>query len=373
MRSLKIGIAFALLTAIPVVWVAGCSADGGSGIEDNADTGASSGDLPDTGSLLGEDSGSDKADAKVDAKADAGKDAAKSDAADANVVETGPPVPNTGDACTTEGTIYTRACGACGTQQAVCEANKKVGDYSFCAGEVAGGCTPGATRTAPCGKCGTRTEVCQNNCTWAVGACGGEPPQACTPAEEKYITAGCSQPSTFRKQVCGNNCQFGAPSALPCFEFPPDLTIATTVDGEAAYEGMLSGAGDKIARVASGSCPSTLSATLTSYAYTVVKNPTAQTAKVELYYTKTAGGTDIDTITAVYNVPPPKSDAERQACVGKVNDFCSTSPCTSSWSGLVGADAPSIPPNSSIVVYTAAYFAADTGGFILHARTKSLL
>ena len=41
MRSLKIGIAFALLTAIPVVWVAGCSADGGSGIEDNADTGVS--------------------------------------------------------------------------------------------------------------------------------------------------------------------------------------------------------------------------------------------------------------------------------------------------------------------------------------------
>ncbi len=81
----------------------------------------------------------------------------------------------------------------------------------------------------------------------------------------------------------------------------------------------------------------------------------------------------IERTTAVYNVPPPKSDAERQACVGKVNDFCSTSPCTSSWSGLVGADAPSIPPNSSIVVYTAAYFAADTGGFILHARTKSLL
>jgi hypothetical protein len=372
MRSVKIGLAFAMLAALPVIWVAGCTADGGAGGEETDSGTTSSGDNGGSSSGIAvPDSSTDP----VDARADTGKPDAKADSAldAAKEAEAGPKAPEPGDACTSPGTVFQRACGACGTQEAVCEANNKVSDYSFCAGEVAGGCTPGATRSAPCGKCGTRNEVCQNNCTWAVGACGGEPPQACTPLEEKYITAGCSAPSTFRKQVCQNNCQYGPPSPLPCFDFPPDVTIAGAVDGEVTYDGNLTPLTDRIARVASGTCPSTLSTTLTSYSYLVVKNPTAQTAKVEIYYTAPAGGANIDTITGVYNVPPPKTDAERQACVGKVNDFCSTAPCTTSWSGLVGADAPSIAPGASIVVYTAAYFATDTGPFVLHVKTKSLL
>jgi hypothetical protein len=378
MRSVKIGLALAVMTAIPVVWVAGCSADGGSGVEDAPDTGttddsggsSSSSSSSSSSGSSGQDSGKDTG---SDAKSDA-KDSAVSDATDAKVeAEAGPTAPNPGDPCTTPGAIFNRTCGFCGSQQAVCEATKTVSDYSFCTGEVAGGCTPGSTRMSDCGKCGKRNEVCQNNCTWAAGACTGEPPSACTPGEDKYITAGCTVPSTFRKQTCMTNCQFGAPSPLPCFDFPPDVTIATTVGGIADYAGNLSPLTDKIARLNTGSCPTTLSTSLTTYNYTVVKNTTAQTAQVEIYYTAPAGGTDIDTITTVYPVPPPKSDAERMACTGKINDFCSTAPCTTSWSGLVGADAPSIPPGASIVVYTAAYFTTDTGPFVMHLKTKSLL
>jgi len=73
----------------------------------------------------------------------------------------------------------------------------------------------------------------------------------------------------------------------------------------------------------------------------------------------------------------PATDNDRKSCMGSVNDTCSaggiSGACQGGFAGLVGSAAITIQPNSSVVVYTAAYFANTTGNFVLNAHTDSLL
>jgi hypothetical protein len=71
----------------------------------------------------------------------------------------------------------------------------------------------------------------------------------------------------------------------------------------------------------------------------------------------------------------PATDVARRACVKGVNDGCSDpdgDACLSSWAGLVGSNAVTIPPNSKALVYVAAYFTNKEGDYQLTARTDTV-
>lgn len=371
--NLKYGIlTFGLVAVATASTMPGCSADGvtGEGDED-------SGTFEDAPALIdvGVPETSAPKDAAADAKKDTGTDA-KADAKDSSTTDAsdggGQVVgPAPGSACATPGTIFQQSCGFCGKQEAVCEGTKVVSAYGPCAGEVANGCSPGTSRQSTCGLCGTKNEVCQNNCQWAAGACGGEPAMACAPGAVKYTTAGCSDPDTFRKQTCENTCQFGLPAPLPCAPKDNFLTISGAVGASVNADFDLSPLADQIPKLNSGNCPGTLSATMTSYKFVELRNTTAQTAKVEVWFDNVTGGNDLDTIVTYYpgNVAP--TGAGRLACTGVINDICSSSPCVGSWSGLVGTNAVTIPPNSSVMVYHAMW-STGTGSFTMFAKTTSL-
>lgn len=372
--NLKYGlVTFGLVAAATASTMPGCSADGVSGSDEDSGSAEDATVLTDVGSP--QDTGTDSAkDAAADAKKDTGVDAAKDVGVDTGVDSGQIQGPAPGSACTTPGMTYQQSCGFCGKQEAICEATKIVSQYGVCTGEVANGCTPGTSRQSTCGLCGTRNEVCQNNCQWASGSCGGEPMNACSPGAVKYTTAGCSLANTFRKQTCEQNCQFGLPAPLPCGPKDSDLTVSTLVGGSVSAEFDFSAANDQIPRLNSTSaCPATINGTSTSYKYITVKNTSAQAAKVEIWFDKVVGGANQDTIVAWYpGTAIPTTQAERLACSGAVNDICSSAPCVGSWSGLVGTQAPTIPANSSIVVYHAGYFASATGSFVMYAKTVSL-
>ncbi|MFO0665506.1 MAG: hypothetical protein U0174_16235 [Polyangiaceae bacterium] len=370
--NLKYGlVTLGLVATATAATMPGCSAEGVTGGDEDSGSAFDATTIFDVGAP--DTSTPDAAkDSGTDAKKDTGTDAAK-DAKDSSTVDSGLVGPAPGSACPTPGVIFKQTCGFCGQQEAVCEQNNTVSQYGPCSGEVANGCTPGSSRQTTCGLCGTKNEICQNNCQWASGQCGGEPANACTPGAIKYTTAGCSLPNTFRKQVCENTCQYGLPAPLPCIPKDNDLTIASAVGSQVSNEFDFSPLNDQLPRLNSiTTCPSTTSASNTSYKYVEVKNPTAQTAKVEIWFDNAVGGVDIDTIVTYYpgNVIP--TGAARLACSGTVNDFCSTAPCTSSWSGLVGNNAATIPPNSSIMLYHAVYSTTITGSFTMFAKTISL-
>ncbi len=381
MRPIKIGfLAFSAFAVTAAIAGPGCTetvvdpVEEDSGLAADVGTGNDAVAPKDSGkdSATVQDSGKDSTPTFNDSGTDASRDGS-ADASDSSVADGGSS-PATGTACTTVGFIYPKKCGFCGTSEAACEADMKVGVYGACSGEVVDGCMPGTTRSSACGLCGTKSEICQNNCQWASGTCMGEPVGACAPGNVKYTTAGCTTANTFRKQTCGTTCQYGAPEPPPCKPKDTGVAIATTVGGTVTFSGELSKLTDQIPRQGSGTCPTTPSTTSTSYAYVEVKNTTAQAAKVEIWFDAPAGGTDIDTVVTTYpgNVIPT-TPAARNACTNTVNDFCSTLPCTGSWSGLVGTAAVSIPAGGSILVYHAAYFSDDTGPFDMFVKTTSLL
>lgn len=378
MRPIKYGfLAFSSLALVATAFAPACTETVVDPVEEDSGTAVDATVVVDANtpkdsgkdSTVGQDSGKD-ATTVSDSGTDAGRDATPDGATDAGADSGSSPA--TGTACTTVGFIYTKKCGLCGTAEAACEADMKVGVYGACSGEVVDGCMPGTTRTSACGLCGTKSEICQNNCQWASGTCMGEPVGACPPGDVKYTTAGCTEANTFRKQVCGTTCQFGAPEPPPCKPKDTSVSISTTTGGTVSFSGELSKLTDQIPRI-TGTCPVTLSSTNTSYAYIEVKNPTAQVAKVEIYFDAPTAGTDIDTVVTTYPGSTIPTGAARTACTNLVNDICSTSPCTGSWSGLVGANAVSIPAGTSIIVYHGAYSSSSTGPFVMFVKTVSLL
>ncbi len=386
MRPIKFGfVTFSAFALAAAVFAPACTetvvdpAEEDSGLGVDATTGVDAVAPKDSGkdSTTVQDSGKDST-TVADSGNDAARDAAPDGATDAGA-DSGS-APATGTACTTVGFIYTKKCGLCGTQEAACEGDMKVGTYGVCSGQVVDGCMPGDTRMSDCGLCGKKSEICQNNCQWASGTCMGEPAGACKPGDSKFTTAGCTVANTYRQQVCAATCQYGAPSDPPCkpkTAFCGDgsdaTIIATTAGGQVSHNDTLSPATMQIPRI-TGSCPTTLGTTNTSYAYMRVKNPTAMVAKVEIWFDKPAGGTNIDTVATTYPecVIPPD---DRKACTNTVNDTCTGtgSPCVSGWAGLVGTNAVTIPAGGTITVYHAAYFSSDSGPFVMNVRTVSLL
>jgi hypothetical protein len=299
---------------------------------------------------------------------DAGKDAAKDSGIDASDAgkDAGPPPPNPGDACTKEQQVFTKPCGKCGTQSAIC-LNGTVTDYGPCENEV-GACVPGETQT--CGNCGKQS--CTNYCAWT--ACTGEPVGGCTPTSHDYSTVGCPTPGTYRTRDCSDTCAWSSYSATcgdVMFRLTASTNVGETVSGIFPFRTTLTDF-----RV-TGTCPNaTLSTTKTQYFYVEVVNPSAQQITASVWHTyPVAGGTAIDTVMAAYdgNVRPI-DDASRKACAKGVNDVCPTAtlPCgSSSWAGLTGANAVVIPPLSSSLIYSAVYGTSttDKGDVKLVVRT----
>jgi hypothetical protein len=333
----------------------------------------------------GEDDGSVARD--DDARAlDAGRDASRDATPDAKVrADSGAP----GTPCGPVGENESQTCGLCGTQSRVClagdagtDAGQKAGVWSTwgaCTGEVSGPgtCDPAATNlgTQACGNCGTRPIVCQPDCRVAQGiVCQNEPVNACTPADTTFTLAqGCSA-NLGRSQTCGNDCQWGAPSA--CMAPPPNpnaLTVAkttgTTVSGTFALtksrtQPMLD----------TGSCPTTIGSDASPYIYVELYNTDTKAHVVDVWSSKLTIAQD--NMMAWYSGPVVPSGSARASCSGAVNDDRSTPralrpACTGVFAGLVDGDAPTIPAGGAIEVYIAGINATTpAGNFQLNVRTR---
>ena len=316
---------------------------------------------------------------------DAGRDAARDAAPDAKVrADSGAP----GTACGPVGESEAQTCGLCGSQSRVClvadaGGGQKPGLWSAwgaCTGEVTPGpdtCDPASptTATQACGNCGTRPVICQPDCHIAQGiVCQNEPANACTPADTTFTLAqGCAA-NLGRAQTCGNDCQWGAPSA--CIAPPPNpnaLTIAkttgTTVSGTFA---LIKSRTQPMLDV--GACPTTVASDSSPYIYVELHNTDTKAHIVDVWSSKLT--VVQDNMMAWYPGPVIPTGAARTACSASVNDDCSTTraltpACTGVFAGLVDTDAPTIPAGGAVEVYIAGINATTAAGnFQLNVRTR---
>lgn len=359
---------------------AACSADGsGDALVDTTGAGTEpppSAVLPPSSAVDGGNAVDGGGDAKSskDAKADTGPDAGK-------------PAPLPGSACAKIDEIFTRACGACGKQEALClpggggGASGVVSDYSACAGELAGGCVPGTVENEPCGNCGTRKRTCNPYCAWTTAACTGEPAGACTPTAEDYTVAGCATAGTVRTRSCGVACAWSAFSpSCDALDFKLQVAAAAGATVSAIYPLRATMADKRL----SGGCPNGYFSTTTNHPYVYVElvNPTAQTLTLSAWNTVAqTGGAVIDTAMAWYaSSERPTDDASRKACAKGVVDSCPSGlPCGDyKWAGLTGTSAITIPPSGSVTLFFESYYPAggaqpSEGNVKLVVRTDSAL
>ncbi|MBS2012390.1 MAG: hypothetical protein JST00_05865 [Deltaproteobacteria bacterium] len=376
-RSLRsTSLLFSSSCALLVAIVAACSADGtGDPLAESSSTPAEPAPTallppPSSGDRDPVDAGDASADAKSDAKTDSGADAGK-------------PAPSPGASCPKNDEIFTRACGACGKQQALCLAGK-VSEYSMCEGELAGGCVPGTTQDEPCGNCGTRKKTCNAYCAWTTGACTGEPPSSCIPTANDFTSAGCTTAGYVRTRTCGSSCTWSGFSST-CDPLRYQLTVgATSGETVSAIYPLRAAKTDK--RM-TGTCPNgTLSATTTyPYVYVELVNPTGQTLTLSAWNTTaSATSTVIDTTMAWYASGDPTAfpgdDAARKACAKGVVDSCPAGlPCGDyRWGGLTGTNAITVAPAGSVTLFFGSYYpaggsTASEGDVKLVVRTDSAL
>jgi len=315
------------------------------------------------------------ADASSDAPADAAVDAPVDAGHDAAIV---PP----GTACSQIGATESQPCGLCGTQTSTCAApdgGQPVWQpWGTCTNEVVGGCTPGTQTSDPCGLCGTRAKQCQPDCTWAVGACLGQPMNACMPGVSEYVP-GAPCDAGGREHTCQQNCTWG--SFGSCIVFDGGSVNALTIPlsvGAPSTSKVITLKAPGIARIdpvgsTNGSCVVDTQTT-TVDEYLEIFNPTNLTATVTVWLSGATSGT-FDTLAAVYAgaMNPP---ANRQMCV-KYNDDCSTSPCVGSlMSGFVAGtpdNRPVIGPGQSVMLYVGAYSSTTMSRDVqVNARTDVL-
>jgi hypothetical protein len=389
MRNLTSSLVTLSLAGIIAGGIAvGCSADGGTdipgdstGTDTNATDPADSGSGPSTPATDNTGSGSNTGSTGTGGGTTTGKDAGKSggntgtDSGVSMGKDAGPPAPNAGDACSALNTTYTRSCGFCGSQSAVCLANGatgKVSDYSPCTNEVVGGCAPGSTTMEACGLCGTHQKVCQNNCQWQAGSCTGEPANACSPGTVTNSGAGCGV-GTYRQQTCGVDCKQGNFSAT-CGSFVNPVILQVPAVGAVVtqHQDLEITAGKTFKLNLASTCPATTVTADLPSDYVELDNNTGKAAKVTIYQSADpAGDASLDTILWVYNgSTPPADDAAKKACVGSVADSCTVALCgASSFGSLSGV---AIPAGGKILVYSAGYFSDQTGPMKLNIKTESL-
>ncbi len=222
--------------------------------------------------------------------------------------------------------VVERRCGKCGTQKAFCEAQagggaNKIGVYSACSGEktAANACLPRERIVSACGFCGTQAKECDTSCSYIEGACQGQVAGGCVAGEVSYVEGVCNgagqTPTDVRKQTCSASCALGAPE--PCAPRPiPELIVSQTAAATVSTENETIGT---IARLSTGACPVTASATVTSYQWVRVKNDGADSVNVTITNVAPMGGTKSDTVFTTY--PGPNLPADRLQCTGSVTDF----------------------------------------------------
>jgi hypothetical protein len=378
MRSLKSGLfAIAFAGLFGTAAVVGCSADGaGSGIDTESDP-----TLPDpngsSGSVVPE-RGPDPT-----PPADGGKDSGKKDAGPKPEagVDAGPPPPVEGTACTTLNEIKQKSCGACGKSETVCLADGTTGKgkwspYGVCGNELSGGCVPGTTVNEACGNCGTVTKTCTQYCAYSAGACTGQPANSCVPGTVDYTTAGCGV-STYRNRSCGATCTYGSYSAT-CEEpiNANKMTISGAVNGVVTAQWTL--AATQVGKKVSGTCGVGSVSSTATYPWVAVevKNPTAQTATIQVYHSGT--GNPLDTLIWIYKKTLPPNDTTLGMCDFGAADSCITGdPCGNTAAGgstldWAGVDNVTIPPGGKILVYSAGYGSSEVGPFNLNLKTTKL-
>lgn len=298
---------------------------------------------------------------------DAGKDSGKPTTAK----DAGPPAPAPGDPCAKLDEIFTRSCGACGTQTALCFSEAggagAVSDYSPCGGEVTSGCVAGSTETVACGNCGTQKKICDQTCKWSTSSCT-QPAGACKPGGAEHTTIGCPIINTYRERGCATTCAWSPYSACAAPVNDLVVEIANTV-GQSSVLGVSLGAGQTAAAIPTGgSCPagSLLSGDY-PYAYVEIRNSTTKKATVSVFRTVPAGSPSISTVLAGYKLPfVPVDDAARLGC-----NFGPTSSTMSSVVVEVGTSM--LVYVRSFSVYNPAFPSQTTGPINLNVRTDSLL
>ncbi len=385
MRSLKSGLVGCVVAGVfGTLAVVGCSASGDTGDIGDPTTESNPTDPGSSGSVLAPSNSDDgNGDEPADAgKKDGGKDAGKKDAGK----DAGPPPPDPGASCANANDIFTRSCGACGTQQAVCLANEdgtaggKVSPYSQCKGEVQDGCLPGTTEDIACGNCGTQKRTCNQFCAWSGGSCTGQPTNSCTPGSIELLGAGCDA-NLYRQRTCKNSCTWDNISQT-CSAPPTYVLVPPTAGGVNSTIAVLSGS-KMITKLVTGSCPATSFGSATPYAFIEVRNTNPKAVTVSIYNSQATGGSEIDTIMTVYEgATIPTTDTARKACKGTITDSGNTALTGGSsslnFASLDGTKAVTIPANSSVQVYFASYSydasnsSASTGMVNLSVKTESV-
>lgn len=349
MRSLKSSLftlAFSGMLGAGII--VGCAGTEEVDLTDTDTTDADSGvtTIPSTPEASTPDSSTPKKDAGTK---DSGKDSGP----------IGPTGPNPGDACAQIGKEYTRKCGKCGEQMAVCEPGGDAGAgivsaYGTCSGET-GECTPG--ESVACGNCGTGT--CTQYCSIPSGsACTGQPANSCVPGTVEYKSPGCAI-NTYKKWSCA---AVGAPNQCTwevgaCAEPVNDikLTIATTPNGvvTGTYEIQKTKLGG---RPPTYTCPGAATAT-PDYPYEVVELFNSSTKKATIVIETTAYALK-DLVMTAYAGNLPPADSDLGACVDTDEAFGTGS----SAQGKIGAGTRLIelPAGGKSILRLTSYYAHTT-------------
>jgi hypothetical protein len=373
------------LAGFTVGAVVACSADGSTDIPgdpNSTDPGTSTSGTDPGG---GDNSGSMGTPTPTSTDAGKSTDSGKKPATDSGSgggVDAGPPAPNPGDACTMLNSTFSRSCGFCGHQEAICLADDSgmtghVTDYNTCSDEVANGCKPGTSQMGPCGMCGTQQMICQNNCQWAAGTCNGEPANACDPGIVNNSSAGCSA-GTYRQQTCGVDCKYGNfTAACGPFVNPVVLQVSATLNGVVSHDQDIEVTTGKTFRPETTTkCPATSDDPDYPNDYVEVDNNTGKIATLTLYQSAVTGGDELDTVIWYYtgNTPPATTDVAREACTGSVNDSCASTTLCGSMDTFTFASIGSVvvPVGGKILVYSGGYDDTITGKMQINIRTDKL-
>ena len=370
------GLSSSLFFLIGLAVFIGCSAEGdvlgdlsGNEPADQGDNGTS---LPPSSS--GGSSGSGGTSSSGDVP-----DASKPKKPDAGAEDAGPPPPSPGDTCAKADQIFKRACGACGSQEAICLAEAggalKVSDYGQCLGETAGGCIPGTVADESCGNCGKLTKTCTKYCAWQKTACGGEPANACPAGQVSWVTSGCA--SGVTKRTCSDVCQWSSFTGT-CTASDYQLKVPDAAGKTSSI--VLPLLATQKSKKVTGSCTNATLSTSDQYvvAYVTVKNENATTAKVTAWNSLAPGGSVIDTVLTAY-ASMPSGDTALKACLGTAGTYCSTStlPCgDTKFGSLAGTNAVTVPAGQTrvVAITTEQIFggtATVEGPIVLTVRTDS--
>ena len=268
-------------------------------------------------------------DARRDAAADASEEEEEDAATEADAGAADGGAPATGSPCTTTGELFERACGTCGLQSAVCNADLVVGGYGAC------------TERHP--------SFCEGPIDPDAGTDAGE---ADAGEADAGIDAGEADAGT----------DAGQPPVDTWQGYNIDIDFAVGQSTSIALPDT-TGQRRRISVIGRQTCPVAYPGTATPYGYALVRlrNTTAQSISLDVSVTRGLGPTD--TILAVY-AAPPSTDDDFKACYGRADrDSCPDPAGTAGQrlSCLNGTAPVVIPANTSSYAYVTMALTAWNG------------